>query len=170
MLGPIGHTISFMENWPPLVLYDLLVITPFPLAISYHPWPPWPTPRPLSLLVAWGVLSGFQGSMDPLANIRPLGPIPYIRGVLGHLGPYGLYGPWAIICGPWSMGPLGPFWPNPMRPKGAKGGSPLDPKARWVPSHKWAHLSQFLTMDPNPPILAKNPKDHLWPIFSHGLW
>ncbi|MBW0498842.1 hypothetical protein O181_038557 [Austropuccinia psidii MF-1] len=46
-----------------------------------------------------------------------------------------------------------------MKPKGAKGGSSLAPKARW------AHLSQFLTMDPNPPILAKNPKD---PISNQG--
>ncbi|MBW0559357.1 hypothetical protein O181_099072 [Austropuccinia psidii MF-1] len=46
-----------------------------------------------------------------------------------------------------------------MRPKGAKGGSPLAPKA------KWAHLSPFLTMDTNPPILAKNPED---PISDQG--
>ncbi|MBW0557690.1 hypothetical protein O181_097405 [Austropuccinia psidii MF-1] len=29
-LGPIRHTISFMANRPPLVLYGPLVITPFP--------------------------------------------------------------------------------------------------------------------------------------------
>ncbi|MBW0512455.1 hypothetical protein O181_052170 [Austropuccinia psidii MF-1] len=57
------------------------------------------------------------------------------------------------------MGPLGPFWPNSMRSKGAQGASPLAPKVRW------AHLSQSLTMDPNPPILAKNSKD---PIFNQG--
>ncbi|MBW0562842.1 hypothetical protein O181_102557 [Austropuccinia psidii MF-1] len=67
-----------------------------------------------------------------------------------------------MVCGLWSMDPLGPFWPNPMRPKGAKGGIPLAPKARW------AHMSQFLTMDSNPPILAKNSKDLLWPIFNQG--
>ncbi|MBW0492929.1 hypothetical protein O181_032644 [Austropuccinia psidii MF-1] len=49
-----------------------------------------------------------------------------------------------------------------MRPKG---GRPLAPRVRWVPNHKWAHLHQFLTMDPNPPILAKNSKD---PIFDQG--
>ncbi|MBW0584031.1 hypothetical protein O181_123746 [Austropuccinia psidii MF-1] len=31
--GPIGHTISFMADCPPLVLYGLLVIAPFLLAI-----------------------------------------------------------------------------------------------------------------------------------------
>ncbi|MBW0543589.1 hypothetical protein O181_083304 [Austropuccinia psidii MF-1] len=44
--------------------------------------------------------------------------------------------------GPRSVGQLGPFWPNPMRRKGAKGGSHLAPKARWVPNHTWTHLSQ----------------------------
>ncbi|MBW0515714.1 hypothetical protein O181_055429 [Austropuccinia psidii MF-1] len=39
-----------------------------------------------------------------------------------------------------SVGQLAPFWPNPMRPKG---GNPLAPKARWVPNHNWAHLSQI---------------------------
>ncbi|MBW0534847.1 hypothetical protein O181_074562 [Austropuccinia psidii MF-1] len=72
-LGPIGNTISFMANWPPLVLYGLLVIAPFPLAISCHHWPPWPTStsptsRPLSLFLGPGVLSVFQGSKDPLAS------------------------------------------------------------------------------------------------------
>ncbi|MBW0514219.1 hypothetical protein O181_053934 [Austropuccinia psidii MF-1] len=52
-----------------------------------------------------------------------------------------------------------------MKSKGAKGCSPLAPKARWVSNHKWAHLSQFLTMDPNPPILDKNPND---PISNQG--
>ncbi|MBW0533268.1 hypothetical protein O181_072983 [Austropuccinia psidii MF-1] len=46
-----------------------------------------------------------------------------------------------------------------MRPKEAKGGVPLAPKARV------AHLSQLLTMDPTPPNLAKNPKD---PISDQG--
>ncbi|MBW0460823.1 hypothetical protein O181_000538 [Austropuccinia psidii MF-1] len=36
-----------------------------------------------------------------------------------------------------------------MRLKGGQGGIPLSHKARWVPNHKWAHLS---------PILAPNPK------------
>ncbi|MBW0591087.1 hypothetical protein O181_130802 [Austropuccinia psidii MF-1] len=82
---------------------------------------------------------------------------------LGHLGPYG----------PWSAGHLGPFWPNPMRPKGAKGGSHLAPKARWVPIHIWAHLSQnwpFFPWSQNWPktfwtILATNP---IGPIFGLG--
>ncbi|MBW0583496.1 hypothetical protein O181_123211 [Austropuccinia psidii MF-1] len=51
-----------------------------------------------------------------------------------------------------------------MRPKG---GSPLAPKARWVPNHNWAHLSQLWPQnghkDPQDPILANN---HRGPIFS----
>ncbi|MBW0462705.1 hypothetical protein O181_002420 [Austropuccinia psidii MF-1] len=39
-----------------------------------------------------------------------------------------------------------------MKPKGTKAGSPLARKAKWV------HLRQRLTMDPSPPILAKNSK------------
>ncbi|MBW0483981.1 hypothetical protein O181_023696 [Austropuccinia psidii MF-1] len=49
-----------------------------------------------------------------------------------------------------------------MRPKGAKGGSPLALKARWVPNHKWAHLSRFVTMDPNPQV---GPPE---PVCDHG--
>ncbi|MBW0572057.1 hypothetical protein O181_111772 [Austropuccinia psidii MF-1] len=39
MLGPIGHPVSFMANWPPLVLYGLLAIVPFP----------WPYPAIIGL-------------------------------------------------------------------------------------------------------------------------
>ncbi|MBW0489480.1 hypothetical protein O181_029195 [Austropuccinia psidii MF-1] len=52
-----------------------------------------------------------------------------------------------------------------MRPKGAKGGSPLAPKARWVPNHNWAHLSQFWPSIPWTPKLAKNPSG---PKFGQG--
>ncbi|MBW0567106.1 hypothetical protein O181_106821 [Austropuccinia psidii MF-1] len=44
---------------------------------------------------------------------------------LGHLGPLQPLRP---------VGQSGPFWPNPLRPKGAKGDSPLPPKARWAPN------------------------------------
>ncbi|MBW0590554.1 hypothetical protein O181_130269 [Austropuccinia psidii MF-1] len=43
--------------------------------------------------------------------------------------------------------PIRPLWPNPMRPKEAKGGSPLAPKARGVPNHK---------LGPPEPNLARN--------------
>ena len=98
---------------------------------------------------------------------------------LGHLGPPRLLRSAArntrsAVRGPRSVGGLGPFWPNPMRPKGAKGGSHLAPKARWVPNHNWAHLSHFWppipwtqngpknTLDP---FLAINPSG---PIFGPG--
>ncbi|MBW0554222.1 hypothetical protein O181_093937 [Austropuccinia psidii MF-1] len=59
-----------------------------------------------------------------------------------------------------------------MRLKGAKGGRPLAPKARWVPNHNWAHLSLFGPKshqtknghkDPQDPFLAKH---HHGPLFS----
>ncbi|MBW0468991.1 hypothetical protein O181_008706 [Austropuccinia psidii MF-1] len=62
-----------------------------------------------------------------------------------------------------------------MRPKG---GSPLAPKARWVPNHNWTHLSPFWPQIPsNPkwptrpsgPILAKNHHGPLfcpWPLVT----
>ncbi|MBW0575365.1 hypothetical protein O181_115080 [Austropuccinia psidii MF-1] len=66
------------------------------------------------------------------------------------LGLDGLFGPFrppmaSTVRGPRSIGQLGPFWPNPMRPKG---------EARWVPNHNWTHLSQFW-----PPI----PWTQFWP-------
>ncbi|MBW0575204.1 hypothetical protein O181_114919 [Austropuccinia psidii MF-1] len=82
---------------------------------------------------------------------------------LGHLGP--------IHHGPRSVGQLGPFWPNPMRPKG---GNHLAPKARWVPNHNWTHLSQFWPPIPWTQIWPRNPLDTnlainpVGPKFGHG--
>ncbi|MBW0550055.1 hypothetical protein O181_089770 [Austropuccinia psidii MF-1] len=78
-LGPIGHTISFMANWAPLVFYGLLDIAPapglsWPQAISCHHGPSWPisispTPRPLSLFLGLGVsLCLLGGSGPPMAS------------------------------------------------------------------------------------------------------
>ncbi|MBW0495724.1 hypothetical protein O181_035439 [Austropuccinia psidii MF-1] len=77
--------------------------------------------------------------MAPLATTRALGP------------------------GLWSMGLLGPFWPNSNEAKMGQGGSSLTPKARWVPNHKWAHLSQLW---PQTPINLKWPKTTLGPKLS----
>ncbi|MBW0565842.1 hypothetical protein O181_105557 [Austropuccinia psidii MF-1] len=94
-------------------------------------------------------------------------------GVLAQMAPYSFYSPWAVIHGPWSAGHtprsavyrrIRPFGPNPMRPKGAKGGNHLAPKARWVPNHNWAHLSQFWPSIPWTPNLAINPSG---PKFGH---
>ncbi|MBW0494843.1 hypothetical protein O181_034558 [Austropuccinia psidii MF-1] len=79
-----------------------------------------------------------------------------------------------MVHSPQSICQLGPFWPNPMRPKGAKGGKNIFPKARWVPNHNWTHLSQFW-----PPITWTQfwPKNLLdtqlatkpvGPSFGHG--
>ncbi|MBW0538293.1 hypothetical protein O181_078008 [Austropuccinia psidii MF-1] len=75
-----------------------------------------------------------------------------------------------------STGQSGPFWPNPMRIKGAKGGSPLALKARWVPNHNWAHLSPILATITITPRMAINhprpqfglapPRTHFQPIAS----
>ncbi|MBW0543457.1 hypothetical protein O181_083172 [Austropuccinia psidii MF-1] len=111
---------------------------------------------PFSLPGVYGSSSHHQNSLPNPLYWEGFG----INGFFGAFRP-----PMASTAhGPRSEGPLGLFWPNPMRPKEAKGGSTLVPKA------KWAYLSQSLTMDPNLPILAKNPKGHLWPIFSNGLW
>ncbi|MBW0481114.1 hypothetical protein O181_020829 [Austropuccinia psidii MF-1] len=50
-----------------------------------------------------------------------------------------------------------------MGPKGAKGGSPLSLKARWVPNHNWAHLSHFW-----PQNGRKDPQDPFWPRPTMG--
>ncbi|MBW0571020.1 hypothetical protein O181_110735 [Austropuccinia psidii MF-1] len=50
-----------------------------------------------------------------------------------------------------------------MSPKGAKGGSPLAPKARWVPNHNWAHRSQSWPQIPSNPKMAIRPSG---PIFG----
>ncbi|MBW0586865.1 hypothetical protein O181_126580 [Austropuccinia psidii MF-1] len=58
-----------------------------------------------------------------------------------------------------SMGHLGPFWPNPMRQKGAKEGSPLAPKPQLGPPEP--------IMAPNyikPQNGHKTLRTHFWPI------
>ncbi|MBW0533073.1 hypothetical protein O181_072788 [Austropuccinia psidii MF-1] len=49
---------------------------------------------------------------------------------LGHLCPLR---PVGHNHGPWSMGQLSPFWPNPMRPKGPKGEVQVGPKPQLDP-------------------------------------
>ncbi|MBW0590874.1 hypothetical protein O181_130589 [Austropuccinia psidii MF-1] len=78
---------------------------------------------------------------------------------LGHLGPLRLL--WPLGRNSRSVGQLGPFWPNAMRPKGAKGGNHLAPKARWVPNHN----SQFLAINPLETKMAIEP---IGPNFGHG--
>ncbi|MBW0546232.1 hypothetical protein O181_085947 [Austropuccinia psidii MF-1] len=69
------------------------------------------------------------------------------------------------------MGPLGPFWPKSNEAKRGQGGSSSSPKARSVPNHKWAHLSQFWPQNPINPEMAKTtlgPK--VGHNSAHGLW
>ncbi|MBW0479027.1 hypothetical protein O181_018742 [Austropuccinia psidii MF-1] len=82
--------------------------------------------------------------------------------------------------GPRSVGHLDPFWPNPMRPKGAKAGSQVGPKPHSDPPEP------KLAINPLDPKLAKRPsghqfghkscRTHFWPWItmdqhlSHCLW
>ncbi|MBW0480713.1 hypothetical protein O181_020428 [Austropuccinia psidii MF-1] len=76
-------------------------------------------------------------------------------------------GPQSVDHGPQSMGPLSPFWPKFDVAKRRKGGIPLAPKARWVPNHKWAHLSQVW---PQSQQSQKWPRTIFWKISTPGLW
>ncbi|MBW0512404.1 hypothetical protein O181_052119 [Austropuccinia psidii MF-1] len=84
---------------------------------------------------------------------------------LGRLGPLWLLWPLGHNHGPWSVGQLGPFWPNPMRPKG---GSQVGPKPHLGPPEP------ILATNSLGPNLAKNPLDTkmaiepVGPIFGHG--
>ncbi|MBW0573322.1 hypothetical protein O181_113037 [Austropuccinia psidii MF-1] len=100
---------------------------------------------------------------------------------MGGRGLNGLFGPFRpptapTARGPWSVGQLGPFWPNPMRPKWAKGGSYLAPQARWVPKPPLDPPEPKLVTNPLDPKLAKDLLDTnlainpVGPIFGHGLW
>ncbi|MBW0564656.1 hypothetical protein O181_104371 [Austropuccinia psidii MF-1] len=67
---------------------------------------------------------------------------------------------------PHSEGLLGPFWPNSNEAKRGQGGSSAASKARWVPNHKCAHLSQRLIPKPilGPKLASGNhqrPPDQL---------
>ncbi|MBW0565594.1 hypothetical protein O181_105309, partial [Austropuccinia psidii MF-1] len=79
--------------------------------------------------------------------------------ILAHLGPLRLL---------WAAGQLGPFWPNPMRPKGAKGGSHPAPKPHLDPPEP------KLATNPLDPKLAKDLLDTnlainpVGPVFGHG--
>ncbi|MBW0511794.1 hypothetical protein O181_051509 [Austropuccinia psidii MF-1] len=149
-LGPIGHVISFRANWPPWVFYGSYAITHsnghlWPQAISCCHWPSWPistapTPRPSSLILGLGGSFCLQGASRLPSHLHPTWETPFHQGGSGLNGLFGPFRPAGRDSR--STGQLGPFWPNPMRPKGAKGGYHLAPKARWVPNHNWTHPTQ----------------------------
>ncbi|MBW0565313.1 hypothetical protein O181_105028 [Austropuccinia psidii MF-1] len=76
----------------------------------------------------------------------------------------------------WSIGQLGPFWPNPMRQKGAKGGKPPSPQSQVGPKPQLGPPKPFFVTNSLDPKLAKNPMDTILainpigPLFGHGLW
>ncbi|MBW0583113.1 hypothetical protein O181_122828 [Austropuccinia psidii MF-1] len=73
-----------------------------------------------------------------------------------------------MIHGPRSVGHLGPFWPNPMRSKGAKGARQLGPKPQLGPPEQFlatTSLDPKMTKNLMDTILAINP---VGPNFGHG--
>ncbi|MBW0500981.1 hypothetical protein O181_040696 [Austropuccinia psidii MF-1] len=107
-------------------------------------------------------------------GLRPYSAILGLPGQFFHIpnpqGLNGLFGPFrpptaSTVHSPWSVGQLGPFWPNPMRPKGDKGGRPLAPKARWVPNHNWAHLIQI-----SPQMAINHHRTTMDHFSAHGPW
>ncbi|MBW0585481.1 hypothetical protein O181_125196 [Austropuccinia psidii MF-1] len=87
---------------------------------------------------------------------------------LGHLGPLWLLRP--VGRGLRSVGQLGPFWPNPMRPKGAS----IWPQGQVGPKPQLGPPEPILATKPLDPNLAKNPLDTkmaiepVGPICGHG--
>ncbi|MBW0517121.1 hypothetical protein O181_056836 [Austropuccinia psidii MF-1] len=67
-----------------------------------------------------------------------------------------------MIHGPRSVGQLHPFWPDPMRPKGAKGGSQVGPKPQSEPPEP------KLVINPLDPKLAKDLLDTNLAMEHHG--
>ncbi|MBW0565819.1 hypothetical protein O181_105534 [Austropuccinia psidii MF-1] len=135
-------------NWPHHILYGQLV----PSGAL------WPFGHILPSLAS---LAKFHLT-NPQAFTSIFGPgSPFV--FWGLQAPYGFYGPCAVIHGPQYVGVVGPFWPNSMRQKGGKGGKNLAPKARWVPNHNWAHLSQFWPPTPWTQIWPKALWTPKWP-------
>ncbi|MBW0592480.1 hypothetical protein O181_132195 [Austropuccinia psidii MF-1] len=91
-LGPIGHVISFMANWPPWVFHSAHAITlsnghilpSLAILANSH------FPNPQAFIFdfgTWGVILFSRGLQAPLAIILGYRATPFINGVLGHLGP-----------------------------------------------------------------------------------
>ncbi|MBW0489152.1 hypothetical protein O181_028867 [Austropuccinia psidii MF-1] len=70
-----------------------------------------------------------------------------------------------------SVGHLGPFWPNPMRPKGAKGDIPLAPKARWGPPEPVLAPNSIKPQNGQKTLRTQfRPKTTMEHFSAHGLW
>ncbi|MBW0514312.1 hypothetical protein O181_054027 [Austropuccinia psidii MF-1] len=82
---------------------------------------------------------------------------------MAYLGHLGLLQPlWPAGHNPWDL--LRPFFPNSNESKRGQGGSPLSPKARWVPNHKWAQIGQKDPRTPKSAIINNGP--HFQPMTS----
>ncbi|MBW0589850.1 hypothetical protein O181_129565 [Austropuccinia psidii MF-1] len=125
---------------------------------------------------ACGVILSSRGLQAPSHH-------PWIQGHPFHywgFGLNGLFGPFrpptastvrmvrklrSISHGPQSVGHLGPFWPNPMRPKGA---SQVGPKPQLGPPEPFfttTSLDPKVTKNLMDTIVAINP---VGPNFGHG--
>ncbi|MBW0503643.1 hypothetical protein O181_043358 [Austropuccinia psidii MF-1] len=126
-----------------------------------------PTPRSIPLFWGWGGPSGLPGSFGPSSHH------PFDYGVFGPFRPPAasmVRGLPPISHGPCNVRPLGPFWAKSNEAKRGQGVQPPTFKARWVPSHKWTHLSQIWPPIPPVPQMAKRtpgPKlatSNPWPL------
>ncbi|MBW0512709.1 hypothetical protein O181_052424 [Austropuccinia psidii MF-1] len=141
--GCCGNSIltQVRANWPYHIIYGKL-------APSSNLWPSWLTlhltnPQSITFFLGLGGPLDLPEAYGPWHN--PL----YLWG----FGLNGLFGPFrpptaSTVDSPWSVGPLGPFWP---KSKGV---------GHKLPNHKWAHLIQFW---PQNPINVKWPKTTLGP-------
>ncbi|MBW0557287.1 hypothetical protein O181_097002 [Austropuccinia psidii MF-1] len=105
-LGPIGHVISFMGNWPPWVFHGINAITPSNghilrpltfLANSYFT-------NPQAFIFDFGPV----GSFCLLGASRPPSPHPWIQGHPFHYCGFrlnGLFGPFRPPTAPTAHGP-----------------------------------------------------------------
>ncbi|MBW0555825.1 hypothetical protein O181_095540 [Austropuccinia psidii MF-1] len=111
-LGPIGHVISFMANWPPWLFYGIHAITPS----NGHFMAPGHILPSLAFLAnshftnpqAFIFDFGPGGSFCLLGASRPLSDNPWIQGHPFHywgFGLNGLFGPFRPPTAPMAHGP-----------------------------------------------------------------
>ncbi|MBW0522070.1 hypothetical protein O181_061785 [Austropuccinia psidii MF-1] len=111
-LGPIGHIISFVANWPPWVFHGIHAITPSNghFMASGHILPPLAFlansyfTNPQAFIFDFGP----GGSFCLLGASRPPSPHPWIQGHPFHywgFGLNGLFGPFRPPTAPMARGP-----------------------------------------------------------------
>ncbi|MBW0561712.1 hypothetical protein O181_101427 [Austropuccinia psidii MF-1] len=91
----------------------------WPQAISCSHWPFLPilhlsNPQANSFVLGLGGPSGLPGAFTPSSHHQGLWAHPFDYGGLGLSGLFGPFRPptASMVHRPWSVGPLGPFWPK----------------------------------------------------------